>query len=201
VAELDWDPELYAKDIRDEIVQFDDLQDAVAEATRGLAARSVLELGIGTGETARRVRPLHPDASWTGIDFSAAMLGRARELLPDADLRQSRLEGPLPDGPFDLVLSALAVHHLPGPGKADLFRRISAVLEPGGAFVLGDLVVPERPEDAEIPVDWIHDLPDSAADQLKWMREAGLEGRIAWSCSDLAVIRARASVPATSSRR
>jgi tRNA (cmo5U34)-methyltransferase len=192
VAELDWDPDRYATDIRDEIVQFDDLQDAVAEATRGLAARSVLELGVGTGETARRVRPLHPDASWTGIDASAAMLGRAREELPDADLRQSRLEDPLPDGPFDLVLSALAVHHLPGPGKQDLFRRIAAVLEPGGSFVLGDLVVPQRPEEAEIPVDWVHDLPDSVSSQLTWLCEAGLDGRITWSRRDLAVIRARA---------
>jgi tRNA (cmo5U34)-methyltransferase len=192
VAELDWDPDLYARDIRDEIAQFDDLQDAVAEATRGLAARSVLELGVGTGETARRVRALHPDASWTGIDASAAMLGRAREELPDADLRHSRLEDPLPDGPFDLVLSALAVHHLPGPGKQDLFRRIAAVLEPSGSFVLGDLIVPERPEEAEIPVDWVHDLPDSASNQLAWLREAGFDARITWSRRDLAVIHARA---------
>jgi len=190
VAELDWDPDRYATGIRHEIAHFDDLQDAVAEATRGLAARSVLELGVGTGETARRVRPLHPDASWMGIDASAAMLGRARETLPDADLRLGRLEDPLPDGPFDLVLSALAVHHLPGPGKQDLFRRIAAVLEPGGSFVLGDLVVPQRPEEAEIAVDRVHDLPDSVSSQLAWLRDAGLDGRITWSRRDLAVIRA-----------
>ena len=33
-----------------------------------------------------------------------------------------------PAGPFDLVASALAVHHLDGPGKAELFRRLAGVL-------------------------------------------------------------------------
>jgi tRNA (cmo5U34)-methyltransferase len=191
VAELDWDPDLYGTDIREEIARYDELQDAVAEATRGLTAHSVLELGIGTGETARRVRALHPSASWTGIDSSAAMLERARKTLPGADLRLARIEDPLPEGSFDLVLSALAVHHLPGPGKQDLFRRVGAILAPAGSFVLADLVVPERPEDAEIPIDWIYDLPDSASDQLEWLHEAGLDGRITWSRRDLAVIHAR----------
>ena len=54
-----------------------------------------------------------------------AMLDRARERLPDADLRASRLEDPLPEGPFDLVVSVLAVHHLDGDGKRDLFTRVA----------------------------------------------------------------------------
>jgi trans-aconitate methyltransferase len=72
VAELDWDPDLYPDAIRAEIESYDLFQDAVAEATLGIEARSVLELGVGTGETARRVRALHPDATWTGIDASGA---------------------------------------------------------------------------------------------------------------------------------
>jgi hypothetical protein len=42
-----------------------------------------------------------------------------------ADLRVSRLQDPLPEGNFDLVGSALAVHHLDGAGKADLFARVA----------------------------------------------------------------------------
>jgi tRNA (cmo5U34)-methyltransferase len=38
----------------------------------------------------------------------------------------SRLEDALPVGNIDLVVSALAVHHLDGAGKADLFARIAA---------------------------------------------------------------------------
>src|SRR5919201_623370 len=97
------------------------------------------------------------------------------EELPAADLRVGRLEDPLPDGPFDLVVSSLAVHHLDAAGKADLFRRIAAVLAPGGRFVLADVVVPERPEDAVIPCTPGFDLPDPVPDQLEWLEAAGLE--------------------------
>jgi tRNA (cmo5U34)-methyltransferase len=191
MAEMEWDPDLYLGAIRIEIPRFDEFQDAVAEATRHIDARSVLELGVGTGETARRVRALHRRASWTGIDASTAMLAHASEVLPGADLRLCRLEHELPRGPFDLVVSALAVHHLPADGKRDLFRRIARVLEPRGSFVLGDVVVPERPEDAQIEIDWVVDLPDRAADQLSWLREVGFEAAVVWSHRDLAVIRAQ----------
>lgn len=190
VAEVEWDPDVYPSEIRVEISGFDQFQDAVAAATVGGEVGAVLELGVGTGETARRVRALHPEASWTGIDASPAMLARAREALPDADLRDSRLEDPLPEGPFDLVVSALAVHHLDGAGKRDLFRRVAAVLRPGGRFVLGDVVVPERPEDAQIPIDWVVDLPDRVDDQLAWLRKAGFDADLVWSRRDLGVIRA-----------
>jgi tRNA (cmo5U34)-methyltransferase len=190
VADVEWDPERYLREIRIEIPRFDDFEDAVAEATVGIDVHTVLELGVGTGETARRVRALHPAATWTGIDVSEAMLGHARRALPDAQLRRQRLEDPLPEGPFDLVVSALAVHHLDAGGKRDLFRRVGQVLRPEGWFVLGDVVVPERPEDAEIEIDWVTDLPDSAANQLEWLSDAGFEAELVWSHRDLAVIKA-----------
>ena len=190
MAELEWDPDRYPTAIRAEIPRFDEFQDAVAAATTDVEADAVLELGVGTGETARRVRKLHPNASWTGIDASEPMLMRARDALPDADLRRSRLEAPLPEGPFDLVISALAVHHLDSAGKQDLFSRIPTTLQPEGCFVLGDVVVPERPEDAQIEIDWIVDLPDTVDDQLEWLSAAGFEPELVWSHRDLAVIRA-----------
>src|SRR5262249_24977902 len=113
-----------------------------------------------------------PEARWTGIDASEPMLASARGRLPQADLRPGRLEDALPDGPFDLAVSVLAVHHLDGPGKRDLFRRIAQVAD---AFVLGDVVVPERPEDAAIEIDWVMDLPSSVPEQVEWLREAGYE--------------------------
>jgi SAM-dependent methyltransferase len=54
----------------------------------------------------------------------------------------ARLEDPLPQGSFDLVFSALAIHHLDGSAKADLFARVAAVVAPGGRFVIGDVVTP-----------------------------------------------------------
>ena len=193
MAHMEWDPDRYLHEIRLEIAGFDEFQDEVAAATAGRDVRAALELGVGTGETTRRVRALHPRASWTGIDASASMLERAREAVPDADLRLGRIEDALPAGPFDLVVSALAVHHLDGAGKRDLFRRIAAALGPGGRFVLGDVVVPERAEDSQIEIDWVDDLPDRADDQLAWLREARLDAELVWSHRDLAVLRATRS--------
>ena len=59
-----------------------------------------------------------------------------------------RIEDPLPEGPFDLVASALCVHHLDGAAKAELFGRVRDALAPDGLFVLGDVVVPGRPGSA-----------------------------------------------------
>ena len=143
---------------------------------------------MGTGVTAQRVLAEHPGARLVGIDESSDMLDHARRAFPAADLRAARLEDPLPHGPFDLVVSALAVHHLDGPGKADLFRRVARVVVPGGRVVVGDVVVPEDPADAVTPIDGDYDKPSSAADQLCWLREAGFRAHIAWAEADLAVL-------------
>jgi tRNA (cmo5U34)-methyltransferase len=116
------------------------------------------------------------------------MLERARKAFPDADLRLRRLEDPLPSGPFDLVVSALTVHHLDAAGKQDLFRRVREALRPGGRFVLADVVVPERPEDVVTPIDGVIDLPDRVDDQLSWLADAGLEAETMWTQKDLAVL-------------
>jgi tRNA (cmo5U34)-methyltransferase len=118
------------------------------------------------------------------------MLDAARGMLPAerVELGVRRLEDPLPDGPFDRVVSALAVHHLDGPGKADLFRRVAAVLPPGGRFVLADVVVPEDPADVVTPIDGDYDKPSSVAEQLEWLAAAGLRARVAWAQRDLAVL-------------
>lgn len=188
----EWDPDTYLTTMAAEIPGYEELQEAVAAAAIGPATR-VLELGTGTGETALRVRAAHPGACWVGIDSSEAMLERARERLPDADLRLQRLEDELPAGPFDLVVSALAVHHLDGSGKRGLFSRVAGELEPGGRFVLGDLVVPRAGEEGPIFVDWEMDRPDSVEDQLAWLREAGFEAEASAVRVDLAVFQARLS--------
>jgi tRNA (cmo5U34)-methyltransferase len=195
VSEWEWDPDTYLAEMADEIPGYEELQRAIAAATAEVRASRVLELGTGTGETALRVLASHPGAEWVGIDASEPMLARARERLPDADLRLRRLEDELPPGPFDLVVSALAVHHLDGAGKRDLFSRVARVLRPGGVFVLGDLVVPAPGEEGPIFVDREMDLPDSVEDQLSWLRDAGFEAEAVSVRVDLAVFRARLSSP------
>ena len=180
-------PASYLETIRAEVPAYDELQDAVAEATAGTHAVRVLELGVGTGQTSRRVLDLHPEAELVGIDESAGMLAVASADLI-ADLRVSRLEDPLPEGDFDLVVSALAVHHLDSAGKADLFARVAALLRPGGRFVLGDVVVPDDPADLVTPIDGVYDRPSTVDDQLRWLTAAGLQAEVVWARQDLAVI-------------
>jgi tRNA (cmo5U34)-methyltransferase len=188
MADYEWNPETFLQEMLDDVPGYLDLQAAVVAATEDLDPKSVLELGTGTGETAARILARHPDARWTGIDASEAMLGRARKRLPDADLHVARLEDPLPPGPFDLVVSVLAVHHLDASGKRSLFARLAPVTD---TFVLGDLVVPARPEEAVIEVDGVYDTPSTVAEQLQWLADAGFEATVTQVRPDLAVFRAR----------
>jgi tRNA (cmo5U34)-methyltransferase len=197
MADYRFVPEGYLESMLEDIPDYEELQAETVRATEGLRAGRILELGVGTGETALRVLERHPGAHLTGIDVSPEMLEEARRRLPHADLRVARLEDPLPDGSFDLVVSTLAVHHLDGAGKADLFRRVAEALEPGGRFVLADVVVPERPEDAVIPCTPGYDLPDTVSDQLEWLRAAGLEPRVTWARRDLAVLKASLAMPSS----
>ncbi len=195
MSEWEWDPDTYLAQMAAEIPGYEELQEAVLAATADVRATRVLELGTGTGETALLVRARHPEASWVGIDASEPMLARARERLPDADLRPARLEDELPPGPFDLVVSALAVHHLDGAGKRDLFARVARVLRPGGVFALGDVVVPAAGLEGPIEIDWVLDTPDSVDDQLAWLRAAGFEAEASSVRVDLAVFRATLNSP------
>jgi tRNA (cmo5U34)-methyltransferase len=196
LTDWEWNPETYLAEMRAEIPGYEELQEAVAAATAAIGARRVLELGTGTGETASRVWPKHPGAIWVGIDSSDPMLARARERLPEADLRLQALEDELPAGPFDLVVSVLAVHHLDGAGKRDLFARCARALRPSGSFVLGDVVVPAAGEAGEIFIDWVMDLPDSVEDQLAWLEAAGFKAEARYVTTDLAVLSAQVH-PAT----
>ena len=141
-----FDPDTYLDMVRAEVPDYEHLQQVVADATDDVVAEAILDLGTGTGETLRRVAARHPTARLIGIDESDRMLAVARGVVPGADLRVARLQDDLPEGPFDLVVSALAVHHLDAPEKAALFGRVAALLAPGGRFVLADVIVPADPD-------------------------------------------------------
>jgi tRNA (cmo5U34)-methyltransferase len=192
VGQFHWRAETYLDLMRSEVPEYERLQDEAAEATASTQAGAILELGTGSGETARRVLASHPRASLIGIDSSDDMLAAARRALdPErVDLRVGRLEDPLPGGPFDLAVAVLAVHHLEGEDKAELFARVAAVLRPGGRFVVGDVVVPRRPEDAITPISPDYDFPSTVADQVRWLERAGFSATPTWQHRDLAVIAA-----------
>jgi tRNA (cmo5U34)-methyltransferase len=169
-------PDSYLEWIRAAVPLYDELQDRSVEAIPFPPAR-VLELGIGTGETTRRLLARFPDAQVTGLDAGPEMVFRAREL--GIEVRLARMEDPLPDGPWDLVLSVLSVHHLDAEQKRDLFRRVR---QESRALVLGDQVKADvQTPPPESGVDFL----DAPEDLAEWSG-----GEVAWQGDDLAVIRA-----------
>ena len=173
MSQYHFNPETYEAMMAKEVPAYHRLQEQVAAAAIGQGVARILDLGTGTGVTACSVRKIHPTAQLVAIDESSEMLAAARRVLPHySDLRVARLEDPLPAGPFDLVVSALAVHHLDGAGKADLFLRIAKILVPGGRFVLGDVIVPDNPHDVVTPIDGVYDTPSTVADQVTIPRQS-----------------------------
>lgn len=106
----------------------------------------VLELGVGTGALSSLILSEYPHARLTGIDLSPRMIAQARRRLRRfgrrAELRDGRLEDSW-DGEYDVVLSALAIHHMTDSGKWRLFRRVYRSLGRGGYFGDGDDHLPE----------------------------------------------------------
>ena len=162
MGQFDWTPEIYLERIRAEIPGYDDLQDQ-AVAAIPFPPKRVLELGMGTGETTRRLIEAHPDSWVVGLDASPDMVFRARKSYDDVQL--ARMEDPLPEGPWDLVISVLSVNQLDDEQKQNLCRQVKGQSR---SLVIGDVFVGTQ-----------------LADLVKWC-----DGQIAWQSGDLAVVRA-----------
>jgi ubiquinone/menaquinone biosynthesis C-methylase UbiE len=100
----------------------------------------VLDMGCGTG---RFTVPLAERARTVcGLDMSPMMLATARKKLADrgldADLREGDMAGlPFPDASFDVVVSMLALMHVPRQDRQQVFREVARVLRPGGRLLIG----------------------------------------------------------------
>ncbi|MGH2872740.1 MAG: Sua5/YciO/YrdC/YwlC family protein [Solirubrobacteraceae bacterium] len=185
-----FDPSTYLEMVRGDLPEYDELQRQLVAAS-GEQVHTILDLGTGTGETAAQLLGRHPGATVTAVDENAKMLDVARERLGDrlVATHVGMLQDPLPSGSFELVSSALAIHHLDSDEKADLFRRIGDVLAPGGRFVLADLVLPDSGSEGPRGVTDGYDKPDVLADQLRWLQAAGFARvRVTWSERDLVVV-------------
>jgi tRNA (cmo5U34)-methyltransferase len=176
MGRFDWKPDTYSELIRSEVPRYDELQEQAIAAIPFPPAR-VLELGMGTGETTRRLLEAYPESWVIGLDASADMVFRARENYDDVQL--ARMEDPLPEGPWDLVIGVLSIHHLRAEQKRNLFRQVR---EQARSFVIGDIVK----ADVEIaPIEESYDFPETAVDLAEWCG-----GEVTWEADDLAVVRA-----------
>jgi tRNA (cmo5U34)-methyltransferase len=158
--------------------------------------RRVLDLGAGTGLLSTQVLAAHPETEVVLFDGAPAMLEQARVALGDRALYvEGDLAGALPDGPWDAIVSALAIHHLADADKAALFARVHGALRNGGIFANAEQVAGPTPWLDELyerrheraaralgasDEEWAgaqermaHDLCATVEQQLQWLREAG----------------------------
>lgn len=152
--QTNWDPRTYDEPRRRLVPDFEAFYGTVAmlvEMTKAEGAR-VLDLGCGTGILSEFVLTRSPTASVTLFDQSSEMLEVATaRLQPYAiTIAQGSFDESLPAGPFDAVISALAIHHLPDEQKARLIRRITATLADGGVLINADQVAGPPPWHADV---------------------------------------------------
>ena len=110
--------------------------------------RRVLDLGAGTGLMSEAVLSRYPGAEVVLLDGAAEMIEQARERLAGSAARRSSwptCATQLPEGPFDAVVSALAIHHLEHDENRDLLGRVVQVLRPGGVYVNAEHVAGATP--------------------------------------------------------
>lgn len=145
------------------IPQLDRFYGMVPEAV-GLAGQNpgrpdaqmrVLDLGAGTGMLSAVVGSAFPAAELTLFDFSPRMLEQAHDLLGDriSTVTGDMYEG-IPAGPWDAVISALAIHHMTDEGKLDVYNRAFRELRPDGIFVNAEHVLAETPDLQEHYAEW-----------------------------------------------
>jgi tRNA (cmo5U34)-methyltransferase len=174
------------------------------------AVANILDLGCGDGIVGSAARQIWPKATLTLLDFSDPMLEAARSRFLDAsDVAFVRADFGLPGwigrvsdrSPFDLVLSAYAIHHQPDDRKRALYREIVDLLAPGGVFIniehvqsattrvsaiwdqlLVERLIQQHPDrDPAVVEREYAKRPDRAANrlapveiQLEWLRKLGL---------------------------
>jgi len=162
----------------------------------------VLDLGSGTGLLSAMVAEKFPRSRVTLVDLSVEMLRVARRRFTREPGRfefrtMDYARKPLPsrDGGYDLVVSALSIHHLTHGDKKELFGKVRRALAVGGYFVNADQIAGDTAEEEMRFRDWwlgrVREASVSERDltaallrmradrnatlgaQLDWLREAG----------------------------
>lgn len=101
-----------------------------------IAGGKALDFGCGTGRSTRFLKNLGFET--VGVDISDAMLTEARIRDPHGDYRLVTNDGPteLPDGSFDVILSAFTFDNIPTEArKVALFRRLARLIGKTGRII------------------------------------------------------------------
>jgi tRNA (cmo5U34)-methyltransferase len=158
----------------------------------------VLDLGCGSGLFTAILLTKFPKARLTLVDIADGMLKVARERFaghPDFEYVLADFAGLDLAGPFDIIISGIAIHHIPGPEKKKLYEKCYELLVPGGVFINSDQIKAQtaaieamnmRLWKASIEasglsreaIDAVYermkfDQPSTVKEQIDWLRGAG----------------------------
>lgn len=100
--------------------------------------KSILDLGAGTGLLSKFWLNYYKNSKYTLIDVADQMMEVAKKRfqgLTNFNYIIADYSKDIPKGNFDLISSALSIHHLSEDEKFDLYRRIFKKLPPNGHFV------------------------------------------------------------------
>jgi len=120
--------------------------------------RRILDLGAGDAILLATLLEAFPKATGIAVDFSLPMLEQARERLATFGRRATTVEADLQtpawqrsvQGPFDVVVSGFAIHHLTHERKRALYREIYELLSEGGVFLNAEHVASPAPRIEEM---------------------------------------------------
>ncbi len=158
----------------------------------------VLDIGAGTGLLSALVAAAFPQASITLSDISSKMLSKAQERFGSNRnidyLALDFINAPIV-GNYDVVISALALHHTPQDQLKRVFQKIFGALQSGGCFINADQTLGTTPEneekyaqawlngakakgctdrDIEVAIERMKaDKTATLQDQLNWLSEVG----------------------------
>jgi tRNA (cmo5U34)-methyltransferase len=158
----------------------------------------VVDLGAGTGLLAAMVAHAYPKATLHLTDISEAMLAQAKQRFVDTQRVTYAVHDHLQlsvDSEYDLVMSALSIHHLEHFDKSVLFQKVFHALRPGGVFINADQALGSTPqEEDEYERRWLADVTANSvstaslnralermredknallSDQMTWLSESG----------------------------
>jgi ubiquinone/menaquinone biosynthesis C-methylase UbiE len=135
------------------------------------ASINVLDIGAGYGILSAEVLRVFPNAKVTLQDISAPMFDHARQrLAPDlarvsfvnTDFSAPKWTGPL-GGPFDVAVSAIAIHNLYDDGLiASVYKDVRGLMAPGGVFL--NLDYAEQAGGLQAQLDWLREAGFSRVD-------------------------------------
>lgn len=153
----------------------------------------VLDLGAGTGLLSFLVARKFPKARITLMDISLEMLGKARERFAGMEERLEFVAGDYADGfggKFEVIISALSIHHLTDAHKIKLFKNIYDALPDGGIFINAEQILGPTPHIEQVYQEtWLRQTRDlgvseadlnAALERMKADRMAPLDSQFSW---------------------